>query len=387
MMLSAMKLNSMMEASVRGPTYSERRRSLASVLLFASALVGCAEEARPPTSGGAGGSGGGGASSGGGGAGGGNGGFTQGGGGTGGTPVCVSTSEKAEPTPLDIIFVIDWSQSMQGASWQGSTSALETFLTEPASAGISAGMVYFPTIKPFFENTCDTQLYKVLDVPIAPLPGNAFSLVNSFPADAVGAPSPLYAGLVGALQAATAQQDANPTHKVIVVMASDGGYNTCGYGIDAISGWARNALEYNGVRTYTIAVQAAQISFDNLEQIAIEGGTDVVYDASDISEFSTKIAEIRAAALGCDFTIPAPPSGQDLVPDEVNFTYAPGGSDTPITLPRADNLADCGDQPGWYYDNNLAPTKIIVCPASCTTIQNDTEAEVAVAFGCASIPN
>ena len=99
------------------------------------------------------------------------------------------------------------------------------------------------------------------------------------------------------------------------------------------------------------------------------------------------MAEIRRAALGCDFEIPPVPDGMGLVPAEVNFTYTPGGSDTPITLPRADDLADCGGLPGWYFDDNDDPTKIFVCPASCATIQNDTEAEIAVEFGCLSVPN
>lgn len=356
-------------------------------------IGGCAEEA---TAQGGGGSGAGGSGAGGegtgatgatGGAGGEGAGFTSGGGGEGGGLVCVATSEKAEPTPLDIVFIVDWSASMQGDSWEGSTSALQTFLEDPVSEGISAGIVYFPTIKPFFEDTCAKELYKVLDVPVAALPGNAFNLTNSMPADAVGAPSPLYAALSGGLQAATARQDANPTHKVIVVLASDGDYNACGHGINDIAAWPKSARNYNGVLTYVIAVESADINFENLEKIAEEGGTTTFYDASDITQFSEKMAEIRASALGCDYPIPTPPAGMDLVPDEVNFTYTPGGSTVPITLPRADDLADCGGQPGWYYDDNEDPTKIIICPASCATIQNDAEAEIAVAFGCASIAN
>jgi hypothetical protein len=305
----------------------------------------------------------------------------------GGPPVCVATSEKAEATPLDMLFVLDWSGSMQGESWAGSTSALTAFMTDPDSAGISAGMVYFPTIKDNFDDTCDPQLYSVLDVQFGTLPGNAFALTNSMPADAIGSPSPLYAGLRGAIQTAVARQDALPTHKVIVVLATDGWYNTCGEGIASIAEWPDIAQDYNGVETYVIAVQSsADINYDGLEQIAAAGGT-TVYDASDIDAFKDKIEEIREKALGCDFTLPPPPQGEVLVPDEVNFTYKPGGTGEAITLPRADDLEDCGGEPGWYYDNNVNPTKIIVCPVSCVTIKNDLAAEVEVAFGCASVPN
>jgi hypothetical protein len=307
---------------------------------------------------------------------------------TGGGTTCAATNAKATATPLDIIFVLDWSGSMQGDSWEGSTSALKDFLEAPESAGISAGMVYFPTIKPDFDDTCNHQLYAVLDVPVAELPGNAFALTNSMPADAIGSPSPLYAGLKGALQAAVARQDLLPKHKVVVVMASDGGYNTCGVGITGISNLATSARQYNGVQTYVIAVQSsANINFDALQTIAISGGTNGLYDASDIDAFGEKMEEIRNDALGCDFNIPEAPGNVQLNYNEVNFIYTPGGMGTPITIPRADDLEDCGDQPGWYYDNNVMPTKILVCPASCETIRNDKEAEVDVAFGCASVPN
>lgn len=350
-----------------------------------AALWGCAESNNPTGAGGTGGSGT--SDTGGsGGSGANGGGFVEGGGGEGGTDVCVAESEKAEPIPLDIVFLLDWSSSMQGESWNETKSSLGTFFNDPVSAGISAGMVYCPTVKSFGSD-CDPDLYKVLDVPIAPLPGNSFYLTNSMPANAVGGGTPLYAALQGALKAATAHQDANPTHKVIVVLTGDGGHSLCGHDIDEIAGFAKSALDYNGVRTYVIAVQSTFYELANLEKIAAEGGTNTLYNAQDIDQFSAKMAEIRAAALGCDFEIPDAPSGQSFEPDETNFSYTPDGGDTPITLPRADDLADCGEEPGWYFDNNVDPTKIIVCPASCVTIQNDTKAEVAVAFGCESVPN
>jgi hypothetical protein len=366
--------------------------------LVAAIWSGCAEEASPEGGGGAAPTGAGGAGANG------NGGDNFGGANNqGGSPTCISTSAKAEPTPLDIIFMLDWSASMQGDSWAGTTSALQSFFTDPLSTGINAGLVFSPTIKPLSsEGPCDRNLFKVLDVPIAPLPENAFPLVNVMPSQALGTPTPLWAALGGALQAATAYQDAHPTHKVVLVMTGDGDYNTCKpgpesglYNINAIAGWAKDAFDYNGVRTYVIRVESSTIICDDssaecgyrLQQIAEAGGTDIVYNAENINEFSVQMAEIRKAVLGCDFAIPEPPDGEFFVPDEVNFTYTPGGKGMPVTLPRADNLADCGDEPGWYFDNNVNPSKIIACPASCTTIQNDPFAEVAAEFGCASIAN
>ncbi|MDI1479298.1 vWA domain-containing protein [Polyangium sp. y55x31] len=327
--------------------------------------------------GGAGGTGGGGA--------GGTGGIDFDGGGSGGSGgACVSTSAEARRIPLDIVFLIDQSGSMSGSKWTNTTAALTKFFNDPASLGISAGLVYFPTQEPY---DCNPTHYALLDVPIDVLPTNAFALTNSMPADATGIGTPTYGALKGALAAATAYQDKYPTHKVAVVLATDGEPLGCEpKTVDDIAAIAYSAREYNGVRTYVIGVAGSQIA--TLNKIAVGGGTTAAYDVTqDISLFSAKMAEIRQVALGCDFEIPPAPNGQEIVPDEVNFTYTPKGVGTPKILPRADDLADCNDQPGWYYDKNVGPTKIILCPASCTTVQADNTAKVNVLFGCNSILN
>lgn len=299
----------------------------------------------------------------------------------GNTSVCISTSVAAQHIQLDIIFVIDQSGSMSGPKWMGTTKALTTFFKDPASALIGAGMVYFPNHK---ASTCIPEDYEALDVPISALPANAFALTNSMPADATGNNTPTYGALKGALMAATAYQDAHPTHKVTLVLATDGEPNACGATtIEDIAGLAKSARNYNGVLTYVIGVEGSNIT--NLNKVAAAGGTTAAYDiTSDISQFSKKMEEIRNAALGCEFEIPPPPNNQQLDPDKVNFSYTPKGVGMSKLLLRADDLADCNSKPGWYYDSNAAPTKILLCPASCTTVQADSDAKISVLFGCKS---
>lgn len=304
----------------------------------------------------------------------------------GGSPVddaaaCTSISAAAHRVQLDIISLIDRSGSMSGSKWNGTKSALKTFFNDPASAKIGAGLVYFPNYK---ASSCIPEDYQILDVPIDVLPDNAFELTNSMPADATGGTTPTYGALKGALMAATAYQDAHPTHKVILVLATDGDPNGCGdTSIEDIANLAKNARSYNGVLTYVIGVAGSTIA--NLDKIAAAGGTTAAYDITkDISQFSSKMEEIRGAALGCEFELPPPPNGEKLDPDRVNFSYTPKGMGMPNVLLRADDLADCNGKPGWYYDNNDAPTKIILCPASCATVQADSNAEVEALFGCKS---
>jgi uncharacterized protein YegL len=294
---------------------------------------------------------------------------------------CVSTSAEATRVPLDIVFLVDRSLSMSGAKWAGTKAALNTFCNDPASAKIGAGMSFFPN---YNASPCIPEDYQVLDVPIAALPGNAFALTNSMPADAVGGSTPTWGALKGTLMVATAYQDAHSTHKVIVVVATDGGPNSCGLTtIEDIAELAKSARSYNGVLTYVIGVEGSDISL--LNKIAVAGGTTAAYDiTNDINLFSKKMEEIRGSALGCEFEIPPPPDGQDLDPDKVNFSYTPQGLGLPKVLLRALDLVDCTGDPGWYYDSNTSPTKIILCPASCATVQADTKAKVDVLFGCKS---
>jgi hypothetical protein len=297
---------------------------------------------------------------------------------------CASTSAESQHIPLDILFLIDQSGSNAGPKWAGIASALKTFINDPASAGIGVGLSFFPN---HYVATCDPVEFETPAVPIDVLPGHAFALTNSIPADAICWGTPTYAALKGTLLAATAYQDAHPTHKVIVVMATDGEPNSCGATtINQIAGFAKSARNYNGVLTYVLSVEGATVA--TLDKIAAAGGTTAAYDiTNDINQFFTKIAEIRAVALGCDFEIPPPPHNQDLDPDKVNFSYTPKGLGTPKVLPRADDLADCNGKPGWYYDSNIAPTKIVLCPASCTTVEADSNAKVSVLFGCNSQVN
>lgn len=334
---------------------------------------------------------------------------TQGTGGTGGTGVttvtidggdmddagpCVYTTAAAHHVPLDLMFVIDQSVNLAGTDWTTITNALKTFFVDPASTDIGAGLLFFP----YSPYDCDLAHYETLTVPLDVLPKNAFALTNAIPAEAQGLGTPMRPALHGALMQATAWQDANPTHRVAVVLASAGDLlpavpgasdaHECGDTSpltvwDKLGQLAGSALSYNGVRTFVVGVPGATIA--DLDEVAAAGGTTAAFDATNITQFSAQIAAIRNVGLGCEYAIPAPPNGQQLNYDKVNFSYAPNGTGAGTILPRAKDLADCSGQPGWYYNSNGAPTEIILCPASCSAVEADDSAAVSVLFGCTSV--
>lgn len=297
---------------------------------------------------------------------------------------CAKTSSEAEAATLDLIILLDRSGSMYGTNWTGATTALKQFVEDPASNGINVGILYFPIDAPADSLVCNHEHYDDLAVPLAPLPGNSGALVTSIDDENPnGGSTPMYGALAGALFHATAQKDANPNHKVVLVFASDGDPNSCPGNqneIPNIAALAKQALDYNGVETYVVAISGASVA--NLDKIASAGGTSKAYDVTqNVAQFSQKMAEIRANALACEYMIPEPPGNLPLEPGKVVVKYlATGGSETEI--PRADSQADCSSGAGWFYDNEANPTKIELCPTSCAEIGKDPTGKVTVLFGC-----
>jgi hypothetical protein len=94
-------------------------------------------------------------------------------------------------------------------------------------------------------------------------------------------------------------------------------------------------------------------------------------------------AVIEGSQIACEYLIPEPDSGETIDYEKVNVQYSPGGSAPaePIYFVPG-GAADCGAAGGWYYDNPAAPTKILLCPASCDAVQASQEGAVEVIFGC-----
>jgi hypothetical protein len=63
----------------------------------------------------------------------------------------------------------------------------------------------------------------------------------------------------------------------------------------------------------------------------------------------------------------------------VNFTSTTGGE---IELGIVPSAADCGTQQAWYYDDPAMPTRIMLCPAACTSVRGDANASIAILAGC-----
>jgi hypothetical protein len=94
---------------------------------------------------------------------------------------------------------------------------------------------------------------------------------------------------------------------------------------------------------------------------------------------------IDGSQVACTLAVPPPPDGQNLDPGNVDVRYLAGGVGPGESLDRVDDAASCVAD-GWYYDVPTAPTQIILCPATCSEVQNDVEASVQVEVGCGNGP-
>ena len=119
--------------------------------------------------------------------------------------------------------------------------------------------------------------------------------------------------------------------------------------------------------------------------ITTSGGTRGVICNNDWTQVFNDItaAVIAGSQVSCELNVPSPAQGT-LDPNQVNVKYQAGGQPPGITLPQVPTANDCTGSGGWYYDNPSAPTKITLCPATCSEVQADANANVSVELGCAT---
>jgi hypothetical protein len=335
--------------------------------------------------------------------------FTDGG-------ACVTDQRRGEGLPADIYIMNDQSQSMTcaiptgGDRWTAMTKAITGFVTSTNAAGLGVGIQYFGQqgngSDPNPGSSCNVADYTPADVEIAPLPGNAQAIITSLGRHKPTTYTPTPAAIDGAIAHAKAWATAHPDHIVTVVLATDGEPNKCGNAADRIGSVAASAAAaFAGspqIRTYVIGIiggsaanggqgcnlDPAPPNKPDLNRVAQAGGTNTAFivDAAtgDTSaQFLDALNQIRGAAVvPCQYILPASVPGKTIDPNKVNVRFTPGGG-TKTDLLQAPGVASCdATTGGWYYDNPAAPSKILLCPATCDKVKADAKAAVDVLIGC-----
>ena len=104
--------------------------------------------------------------------------------------------------------------------------------------------------------------------------------------------------------------------------------------------------------------------------------------------FFAQVAQsvVRTAKLTCNLAIPMPQGQQSIDPERVNVVVV-ANNQTRTTLPKVKDAAACGATNGWYYDDDLKPTRVLLCKQGCDFAQAQVTngGSIEIAFGCDTV--
>jgi hypothetical protein len=312
------------------------------------------------------------------------------------------------PKPVNLFVMLDRSQSMASSLWSPAVSALKQFIRDDMSKDMDMAIQYFPSN----SGSCNGNGYKTPAVAMGTLPAHAAALVSSIDAqDPDGWGTPIEGALRGVTEYCKSFQTSHPNESCIGVVVTDGKpeLDGCEHDDAKLAKIAGDAWTSSKVRTFAVGLSGAD--FGLLDKIAQAGGAadcdtsssrfacDVSAGADRLSMALAKIrdtvtvvetqtrtethTETQQRPLDCEWQLPAAGNGKTLDLDKVNVKVS-GGTGAALSLGRVPSAAAC-TAGAWYYDNPLAPTRLIACPATCDSIKSGGYTEVSVLLGCQTV--
>jgi len=284
--------------------------------------------------------------------------------------VCDAAAYVSQRKRLDIYMMVDDSGSMLPV-WRDTVEAIDSFLSDRASAGIGVGVN-------FFGSSCKVAAYSRPSVEIAPLPGNVRRLRQAFPGLPLEDTATLPA-MRGAIEHARSWALAHPEAQTVVLLVTDGEPDGCGSTVANVTETARAGFMGSpSISTFVIGIGNIRA----LDAFAAAGGTGKALRTAPGAgaELINALNQVRSAALPCDFELPTA-AGVQVDPDRVNLRHiASDGTET--NLGAVTDRASCDPlKGGWYFDRPSAPTRVITCESSCQRL-NKLGGEVKVLLGC-----
>jgi hypothetical protein len=270
--------------------------------------------------------------------------------------------------------------------WTEASTALDGFFAASESAGMWAGIGFFPRFDMEGDLTCNADDYATPDAEIGELPGASAGLSTAIAAQSPGGNTPTLPSLEGAIAHAQEWAGDHPDHQAVVVYLTDGYPRGCGDNDGAIGNAADAAADafagLPSIRTYVLGVGS---NLGDLNQIAESGGTDQAFFVDAGQDVTIQLTEALASirddvTVDCTYTIPDPPPGRSLDYGLVNVRYTDSAGDT-VDVSRDPSDSDCNE--GWQYSDDR--TQIMLCGDTCAAVEADPNVELEVLFGCATM--
>jgi len=316
-------------------------------------------------------------------------------GGSGAT--CSVEVNTIEPVRLDMIVMLDQSGSMAdpisgGTKWSMVAYALDSFLNDPGSAGIGVALQFFSlplagqTIPTDTMFSCTSADYAIPAVPMGVLPANASKVSGSIAKHMPSGPTPTNTALEGVATYARAWAAVNPSHHVVIVLATDADPHGCQDKPTVLDIAAALYTNTPSIATYVIGVGQLLTS---LNEFARAGGTGQAFiidtSANGTKQFIDAMYSIRIGqGLPCDYAVPTSRDGNPVDLTMLNLDYRPGPDrSTTVPLSRVPDASQCGvGKLGWYYDDAGAALRLRLCDQACSQIKPDIYGEMNVSIGC-----
>ncbi len=311
---------------------------------------------------------------------------------------CAASAFTPEKVPVDLHILIDSSLSMgepagTRSKWDRAQEAVDVFVSDPKSAGLGVGVTFYPNFTATNVNTCRLDYYANPAVPIAPLPMNLIPVRTAIYGREVFLDTPTRPAMEGSLSYLRGYAMKNPDRRPVFLVITDGLPNGCGPGntVDAIAEFLRGNLAGTpSITTYAIGVFGDMMRAPGeaaLNAWAKAGGSDKPFVLSATEDLGQKLLdalnEVRGAALACQFLVPANMAGIDF--GKVNVRVQSTGGTEEVGYVRTVDRCD-PVKGGWYYDVDpgagTAPTRVIMCDATCKKYKPDASAKVDLLFGC-----
>jgi hypothetical protein len=327
-------------------------------------------------------------------------------------------------TPVAIFIMQDRSSStVTGTpppasmdSWKNSMAAVTAFTEDPLSTGLDVGLGVFPPMSGGNGDCMAGTDCGMPVVPISALPANAPKIASAYQAATPTSFPLLYTptecALRGMINTCLQFMSASPSgEKCVAVLVTDGTPTQCDQNetnLEAIIADGKT----KGVETYTLGLPGSDQA--TLDAYAMAGGTTASIDVKGGPQaFVTALNGIRGkithqdmhrvtmtkiieTPLRCQWKIPPQQANQPpLDPTKVNVLFTPpnqpgqqfGHVACAATCSATDPPATCpANGQAWYYDNEMTPTEVFLCPSTCNAIKNVQDATVDLQFHCPQKP-
>jgi hypothetical protein len=307
---------------------------------------------------------------------------------------CVSSTANAHLAPMNLVFIYDRSGSMgdpaeggdPNVKWIPLTAGMTAFFGDPGSKGINASLEFFP-----LGGSLDSVCAYDYSSPKVPLTSDTTQVISAIQATQPQGGTPTLPALQGAVKYAQGVAAQHPDEKTAVVLVTDGepGFYQNGQSIpgctnnDVAHVASTAQVSYVGQPSIPVYVIGVGPDLGNLNVIAQSGGTSTAFMVAVNDPNATKqqlltaLNTVRAQQVSCDFAFPAPPAGEQLDPLRVNVAFESSSGEQVLSY-----SADCAGGTGWHYDNPAAPSRVLLCPQTCSAVQADQSGGLKLAFGC-----